>query len=1192
VRPDDYARFVSVLVYLPRDRYSTSVRHAIERELIASFLGETIDYTARVSESVLARLHFIVRVPKGQRLPDIDVEDLELRVEHATRSWDDDLVDHLVDAFGEQRAAHLAKLYDRAFPESYKQDFDARAAVVDLGHIDSLVAPGDLALSLYEPFGASAGQRRFKVLSAEQAISLSVALPILARLGAEVVDERPYCVQRHDGMDIWIHDFGFSLPADQPGVSADLDARFQDAFRAVWSGRAESDGFNALVLVAGITWREAAILRTYARYLRQTGTTYSQEYIEQAVSAQSTIATDLVQLFHTRFDPSQHLDRVRAQEEIEQRIVTALDLVPSLDFDRIIRTMLALIKATERTNWYQRNVEGHHREHLSIKLDPARVVGLPLPLPHHEIWVCSPRVEGVHLRFGSVARGGLRWSDRREDFRTEILGLVKAQTVKNAVIVPTGAKGGFVVKQPPPESDGKQAMAREALACYTSFVEGLLDITDNRVGAEVVPPVDVVRHDEDDSYLVVAADKGTASFSDTANAIALRYGFWLGDAFASGGSEGYDHKAMGITARGAWESVKAHFRLRGVDTTQKDFTVVGIGDMSGDVFGNAMLLSPHIRLVAAFDHRHVFIDPTPDAEPSFVERQRLFALSGSSWADYDASLISDGGGVFPRTAKSVTITAPMRHALGMAESVTQMTPAELIRALLQAPVDLLFNGGIGTYVKARTESHLQVGDKANDALRIDGEQLRCAVVAEGGNLGMTQAGRIEAARSGVLLNTDAIDNSAGVDTSDHEVNIKILLDAAVRDSDLTAKQRHDLLHAVTDEVATMVLRDNIRQNQLLQISSAQAGLMIGVHRRLVAHWEETLHLDRVVEGLPDDMGFAELAAGGMGLTTPELSVLSAHAKISLTRELLATTVPDEAWSGDWLAAYFPETMRQRFSDRLTRHALHREIVAMAVANDMVNRGGISFEFRAREETSADAAALARAAVVAIGVFGLNELWQQLADSADEVPMDAQLAMHLDIRRLLDRATRWFLQNRSVQIDVTAEVQRFAPIVSELAEVTADLIKGGEYARYRARADELIALGAPSPLAERVAILLDLFAALDIAQVAEATGTPVLTTAQVYFDVADSYGIDELLTRVTGLSRDDHWEATARFALRSDVYTALAGLTQRVLSSTDASLLAHQRIEAWEASAAEAIERTRTALAEVAASADHDDHEVS
>ena len=870
LRKDVYGRFMSCLVFLPRDRYNTTVRLKMEAILRRTFHASNVDFTTRVAESTLARLHFVVRVGRGESIPEVDVATLEREIVDATRTWDEDVSGATRAERGEEAGARLVGLYGRAFPEAYKEDFHPRVAVTDIARMESLDTDEMVELNLYQDPGSPADERRFK-LYRRGPLSLTQVLPLFTRLGVEVVDERPYEVHRGDGVTVHIYDFGLRAPRpDYWGSGSEREVRrtlLQDAVRAVWQGDAESDGFNALVLDAGLTWRQVVILRAAAKYLRQTQSTFSQHYIEAALVTNAAIARQLVTLFETRFDPRRYAgssgeQRAAAEALIVSEIHAALEDVTSLDHDRIVRAMLGVITAGLRTNYYQTDTSGAFKPYVSLKLDPKQVPDLPAPRPMFEIWVYGPRVEGVHLRFGKVARGGLRWSDRREDFRTEVLGLVKAQMVKNAVIVPTGSKGGFFAKQLPDPLVDRDAWLAEGIAAYRLFVCGLLDLTDNLVAGAVTPPTAVVRHDPDDTYLVVAADKGTASFSDIANGISQHYGYWLDDAFASGGSEGYDHKAMGITARGAWESVKRHFRDMGLDTQTQEFTAVGVGDMSGDVFGNGMLLSEQIRLVAAFDHRHIFLDPRPDAATSFVERRRLFELPRSSWADYDASLISDGGGVVNRAAKSVPISPEAATALGLKAGTSSMTPAELMRAILLAPVDLLWNGGIGTYVKAASESNAEIGDRANDAIRVDGKALRVKVIGEGGNLGASQLGRIEASFAGVHVNTDAIDNSAGVDTSDHEVNIKILLTGIVREGDLTLQQRNLVLHSMTDEVGAQVLRDNYEQNVLLGNARAQEHSMLPVHQRLI-HWlEERRELDRALEFLPSDVEIAKRQGDG------------------------------------------------------------------------------------------------------------------------------------------------------------------------------------------------------------------------------------------------------------------------------------------------------------------------------------------
>ncbi|HEY5246959.1 MAG TPA: NAD-glutamate dehydrogenase, partial [Dermatophilaceae bacterium] len=1042
LRADEYGRFVSCLIYIPRDRYTTAVRLKMESILKGAFHGASVDYTTRVSESVLARLHFVVRVAPGDVIPTVDEKDLQQRLIEATRTWDEDLSEVARIEYGEEAGARLIGLYGKAFPEAYKEDFSPRVGVVDLRQFELLDSVDATRLNLYHEPGSPSAERRFKLYRRGR-LSLTAVLPLFTHFGVEVVDEHPYQIDRADGVVVHVYDFGLKGAVPEAWVGSrreGLRELFQDAFAAVWEGQAESDGFNALVLGGELTWRQVVILRAVAKYLRQTGSTFSQAYVEATLVANVAIAAQLVQLFETRLDPfhpaakagtapADDAGRAAAEALIVEAITGALENVASLDHDRIIRGFLGVIQATMRTNYYQRTgkvgepasgADTGYKSYLSLKLDPQKVPDLPAPRPMFEIWVYSPRVEGVHLRFGKVARGGLRWSDRREDFRTEVLGLGKAQMVKNAVIVPTGSKGGFFPKHLPDPSVDRDAWLAEGIASYKLFISGLLDVTDNRIGAEVVPPDSVVRHDADDSYLVVAADKGTATFSDIANGVAQSYGYWLDDAFASGGSAGYDHKTMGITARGAWESVKRHFREIGVDIQSTDFTVAGVGDMSGDVFGNGMLLSQHIRLVAAFDHRHIFLDPNPVAATSFLERKRLFDLPRSSWADYDRALISEGGSVIARSAKSVRISAPVGKALGLPPGTKAMTPAQLMKAILAAPVDLLWNGGIGTYVKASFEVSSEVGDRANDAIRIDGTDLRATVVGEGGNLGCTQLGRIEACLAGVHINTDAIDNSAGVDTSDHEVNIKILLNAMTREGDMTLKQRNALLASMTEDIARQVLRDNYEQNALLGNARAQEHVMLPVHRRFI-HWlDDRGDLDPVLEFLPSDTEIERRHEAGLGLTSPESSVLVAYAKLALKKDLLHSALPDEPWFQATLTKYFPNPIREKYQDKLASHPLRREIITNAVVNSMVNRGGMTFAFRASEETGATAEQVTRAFVVCREVFDMVGFVGSVEQLDNIVSTETQTALYLEFRRLLDRAVRWFLVNRPSTINVASE----------------------------------------------------------------------------------------------------------------------------------------------------------------------------
>ncbi|MBC9956684.1 NAD-glutamate dehydrogenase [Yimella sp. cx-51] len=1158
-RDDEFGRFASFMVYIPRDRYTTRVRLAMADILQRAFGAESIDYTTNVSDSELARIHFVVRFEPGPERPEVDDAKLRDDLLRSTQTWSEQLGMHAREEDGEDSSARVMSLYANAFPEAYKEDFGPRQGVADLRHIEALQDADDTRLTLYRDPTADPRERRFKLFR-RNSVVLTDIMPIFTDLGVQVTDERPYSMNRADGELIHIYDFGLRAPSAQIWGSDEevtsVRERFQDAFAAVWEKRGESDGLNALVLAGGLTSRQVTRLRALSRYLRQVGLPFSQEYVEQALVANVELTGELVALFEARFDPELAGDRAAEQAQINERIDEGLAQVASLDHDRILRTFRGAIMAILRTNAYQDD-----REVISFKIYCAAVPGMPHPRPKFEIWVYSPRVEGVHLRFGKVARGGLRWSDRREDFRTEVLGLVKAQMVKNAVIVPSGSKGGFYAKQLPSPSD-RDAWMAEGIEAYKRFIGGMLDVTDNLVDGEVVPPTDVVRHDEDDTYLVVAADKGTASFSDIANGVATERGFWLADAFASGGSAGYDHKGMGITARGAWESVKRHFREMGHDTQTQDFTVVGIGDMSGDVFGNGMLLSEHIRLVAAFDHRHIFLDPDPEAAASHAERRRLFDLPRSSWDDYDRSLISEGGGVYPRTAKSVSITAQVRERLGLAAEVTEMTPSDLIHAILQAPVDLVWNGGIGTYIKAQSESNSSIGDRANDAIRVNGSQLRCKVVGEGGNLGASQLGRIEAASKGVRINTDAIDNSAGVDTSDHEVNIKILLTDLMKRGRFDLDERNEILVSMTDEVGRTVLRTNYEQNTLLGNARAQTSVMVTVHQRLIRWLESRQELDRALEFLPSDSEIDERLKADTGLTSPELAVLVAYAKLALKTDLASSKLTDDPWFSRTLVDYFPQQIRDRFAGELEDHPLKREIIVNSVANSLVNRGGITFAFRVVEETGASAEQIARAYVIAREVFDLSGFVAQVEALDNEISTDAQTKLYLEFRRLLDRAARWLINNRPTSLDITSEIERFSGTVAALTAQVPDLLRGSERERWERNRSALERDGVPTQLAGRAAGLLDVFSLLDVSELSIATKEEPSAVAGVYFAVSERVGIDTMLGAVSALPREDRWDSLARGAMRDDLYVVLESFTAAVLAGTPSDADPADRVAQW------------------------------
>ncbi|TKV29697.1 NAD-glutamate dehydrogenase [Arthrobacter sp. NamB2] len=1182
LRPDVYGRFMSALVYLPRDRYTTSVRLRIEEELRTALNADSIDFEARMSESALARLFFRIRLQKGAEIPAVDAVQLEERLVRAARSWSEGIVEVAQQRFEQDTAQRLARLWAESFPPSYRVDYEVEDALEDIARFEQLAAAGAGVPQLHvyvperkEADGAEDARLKLYLTGAK---SLTQILPYFHNLGLEVLDERPFEITRADDRSFFLYDLGLKYPKGiEPLATASL---LQDAFRAAVVGNSESDPFDRLVLREELGWRQVLILRAYAKYMRQMGNTNSYGFVADTLLRNPAVSRALVALFSARFDPDLEGDRAEASAAARTALDEGLEGVPTLDADRVLRTFANLIEATLRTNYFQ------DKRHVSFKFDTSRIDGAPFPRPKFEIWVYSPQIEGVHLRFGKVARGGLRWSDRREDFRTEILGLVKAQTVKNAVIVPTGAKGGFFAKKLPDPAVDRQAWLTEGQASYRTFIRGLLDITDNvttnGTTESVVPPDRVVRHDDDDTYLVVAADKGTASFSDIANELSAEYGFWLGDAFASGGSVGYDHKAMGITARGAWESVKRHFSEFNVDTQTDDFTVVGVGDMSGDVFGNGMLLAEHIRLLAAFDHRHIFLDPNPDAATSFAERRRLFELPRSSWEDYDSSLISKGGGVYPRQAKSIPVSPEVREALGLEADVTKLSPPEMLRAILRAPADLLYNGGIGTYVKATAESNAEVGDRANDSIRVNGNELRARVVGEGGNLGMTQRGRVEAALSGVILNTDAIDNSAGVDCSDHEVNIKIFVDRMVRAGRLQPEERSEFLHSMTDEVGRLVLQDNIDQNVLLLNDRQRVVEWSPSYERMMDWLEKKGDLDRNLEALPTTAELRRRIDAGQGLTSPELSVLAAYAKIELTRVLSASSLADDPYFSGTLRRYFPQQLVERFDDLLDTHPLRREIISTVIANDIINLGGITFAFRVMEETSVPEPVVARAFVALREIYSLDETVETLAALPAGFPTDRWTTVHLDLRRLLDRAVRWFVHHVEPGTSVDEDIAAFKPLVAPFRARLSEYLRGCDLERAQDAMETAKAWQLPEELGRHWAEQFESFALLDIAYSTRRVDEPVENIAKVYYAVYDRFEVDNLLERITKLPRTDRWQALARAALRDDLYSTVADITvavmraSRELKDRDAGA----RLLAWQEQNADQLQRASNMFAEV------------
>ncbi len=1221
LRPDSYGRFMTALVFLPRRRYNTAVRLNIERELREAYGSDSIEFELRLGESAVARVFFRVLLPHAG-MPHagtpgvVDASVLEPRIVAATRTWAQGLSEALQARYPSEEAVRLSRQWAAAFPASYKADFEVEDAVEDISRFESF-PPGDGVedplLTVYQRPGTPVLTEDARIrLYLTRPRSLTQILPLFHNLGLKVLDQRPFDLQRTDGQQFFLYDLGLQYPRGvDPLATGDLLA---GSFCAAMRGDAESDAFDALVIKEGLDWRRIAILRAYAKYVRQLGSTTSYGFIADTLRENAQATHALLELFEAKFNPDRYAPdlfdpelnnrasvlsgsdvfeegsselshRTQAIHAARAKLEQAIDAIPVLDADRLLRTLSSLVEATLRTNFYL------DKPYVSFKLNPSSIPAAPAPRPRFEIWVYSPRVEGVHMRFGPIARGGLRWSDRREDFRTEILGLVKAQTVKNAVIVPSGAKGGFFPKRLPDPAEDRAAWLAEGQESYRTFIRGLLDLTDNLVpdpdggsNSRVVTPPQVIRHDGDDYYLVVAADKGTATFSDMANAVAADYGFWLGDAFASGGSVGYDHKQMGITACGAWESVRHHFSELMIDSRAEDFTVVGIGDMSGDVFGNGMLLSQHISLVAAFDHRHIFLDPTPNPVGSFAERERLFKLPRSSWADYNRQKLSPGGGIFARTDKSILITEEVRLALGLEEGCPLvMSPPELLRAILMAPVDLLYNGGIGTYVKASTEAHADVGDKANDAIRVNANQLRAHTLAEGGNLGITQRGRVEAALTGILVNTDAIDNSAGVDCSDHEVNIKIFLDRMVSAGRMSVKERTPFLHSLQEEVGRLVLKTNDHQNVLLLNDKQLAVQWSPSFERTMDWLESVTDLDRNLEFLPSNAELRARVLTGKGLTTPELAVLAAYAKIQLARELTEGGLADDPWFSHTLHDYFPRQLSERFGEHLSTHPLRREIVATVIANDMINMGGIAFAFRAMEETTVSAAAVARGFVVMRKIWDLDSVTRAIAMLPAGTPSEHGAAVALDMRRLLDRSVRWYVTHDFRDKPVADALARLEQPVSLMRADFTGFLHGINLAHSRKRLAHTDSVGLPHALGIRASELLVSYGLLDISAIAEELQEPVEAVAEVYFAVFERISAIPLLEHITMLPRDTHWESLARAALRDDMYLVLADMTKAVVRHTPRSSAPAadpvERIMDWEHGNIEQLARIQETIQE-------------
>ena len=1144
IREDRYQRYITCFIFVPRDVFDSKLRKKIISEIERAYETSEHEFKVKITDDGLARIELLL-LTNPQDFPKVNIKRLEQKIIDLSQSWQDKLKNQLYETIGNVEGNKCFRKFAEVFSPAYINQHSVNEAVKDIYKLKELLnSEFNLMLRLNE--SDQDGHFHLKLFNKNNLLTPSDVLPILENMGVKVIQENPYQLIFSDESQIWIHDYLLRFGEQKVDIEK-IEEHFKNLFANTWNGDVENDGFNELVLKAGLSYREIACIRAYCKYLMQARVPFSQQYMQQTLISNTAIIRDLSELFIARFNPARHSsankrkDSHKATAELTNKIESALENVASLDEDRILRNFFAAILATVRTNFYQTDEQSKSKPYISFKFDTSKVLELPEPRPMFEIFVYSPRTEGVHLRGGKVARGGLRWSDRREDFRTEILGLVKAQMVKNSVIVPVGAKGGFVMKQPPTEG-GRDAIMQEVVNCYRSFINALLDVTDNIVNDRVEPPKEVVRYDEDDTYLVVAADKGTATFSDIANSIAIERNFWLGDAFASGGSIGYDHKKMGITARGAWESVKLNFRDIGKNIQKEDFTVVGIGDMAGDVFGNGMLLSRHIKLIAAFNHMHIFLDPDPDPESTWKERKRLFELPRSSWADYNSKLISKGGGIFERSMKSISLSSQIRKALDIEEK--SLSPNELINRILKSPVDLLWNGGIGTYVKSSQEQHTDVGDKANDNLRINGNELRCFCVGEGGNLGMTQKARIEYALNGGIVDTDFIHNAGGVDCSDHEVNIKILLNQLINQNLLTEKKRVKLLADMTDEVADLVLQSNYWQGQAITQINEKASDRLDEHARYIRSLERAGVLSRELESLPDEESIHERKNNGIGLTRPEIAVLVSYAKLQGFDKLLNSDLWDDPYFANELLRYFPKQLQKKFSAQIHQHKLRNEILATFIINRLVNRMGAVFIYRMQQETGASTAEVTRAYTIAWEVFDLRHLWMRLSDPTNNIPGKLQTEMMLTACLLIERTSRWLIQNRRNSLQIKDTIERYRDGFNVLSEMLPhiDGVRNEELYNYYKQDTK-------ADLAAYIASMDALYSTFDIVEISKQLKTSVEQVSKIYFSLAEYVGIFWLRDKVTVLHQDNQWQERANRAMIDDIYNVLRQLTRKVITSS-------------------------------------------
>jgi len=1181
MRTDPYGGFVSCQVYVPRETYNTSIRKKIQNLLMEELNGQDMDYNTFISDSDLARTIISIKIDPAENLA-FNAGNLEEKIASIASLWEDELEGSLMETYGEEKSSSYINKFRNAFSSSYQEDFSPRRAAIDVEHINNVGQGQQLGMSFYRALYEDDKVVHFKLFHLDQPVPLSDVMPIFEHMGFRVIGEKPYETLDKDAVTVWVHDFMLTTANNQGIDIQKIKGAFESLFRKVWQGEAENDCFNRLVTAAYLNWREISMLRSYARYMRQIRVGNSQDFISDTIVKNVQLTKILVEFFDIRFDPNNSQTKAtETADALMAEFYAELDKVLNLSEDKILRVYLDLMKATMRTNYFQSNEDGSDKNFISFKFMPRLIPNVPLPVPLYEIFVYSPRIEGVHLRGGKVARGGLRWSDRYEDYRTEVLGLVKAQQVKNAVIVPVGAKGGFVAKKLP--QNDRDAFTKEGIACYQIFITGLLNVTDNLIDGKVVKPVDVICHDEDDYYLVVAADKGTATFSDIANEISLDKGHWLGDAFASGGSQGYDHKKMGITAKGAWVSVQRHFREMGRNIQTTPFTAIGIGDMAGDVFGNGMLLSRFTQLVCAFNHMHIFIDPSPDHEKSFAERKRLFDLPRSSWSDYNVKLISKGGGIFSRSEKSIPISKEIQQLLSIKDK--KLPPNQLITAILKAEADLLWIGGIGTYVMASDESHSDVGDKANDALRITGSELNVKVVGEGGNLGMTQLSRIEYDKKGGRLNTDFIDNAAGVDCSDHEVNIKILFNEILQAGDLTEKQRNKLLIDMTDDVSDLVLKNNYRQTQAISIAHRDALSRTEEYRRLINSMEACGKLNRELEFLPSDEDITERKSLGKRLTRPELSVLISYVKGDLKEELIDSELPDNPYLVSEINDVFPKQIIKKYKTQLHGHRLRREIISTHVANDMVNHMGISFVERLKQSTGATPASISMAYIIARDVFNLSHWWESIEALDNKVSSELQMSMMAELMSLMRRACRWLIRNRRSELNVTDNMDKFKKGIAQISKSLPSYLIGSSKETWVQKYETLKDQGVPDDIAEIVAGSSHLYAALGIIEAQDEGDGSLSVVANAYYILGNRLELIWFGQQINKLTPLTHWQALAREAFREDLDWQQRALTVGLLKLKGASQDIEKRINVWMEQHEELVARWQHTLTEFKATED-------